>query len=1058
MKKIPDMGKRDWHVLNKIFQTMCITLFLLLLGMGQLFAEGSYDQNMKLNTDFNNVQTETNFQQDERVVSGKVVDQDGNPVPGVSITVKNTTRGTITNEDGEYSLENVGTGDVLVFSFIGMKDQEVEVEDQSRINITMEEEVEGLDEVVIVGYGSQERQSVVGSISSIEPNKLQSQSSRALSNNLAGKLSGVLAVQRSGEPGYDGSQFWIRGISTFAGDRSPLVLVDGVERTLDDIDPAEIESFSILKDASASAVYGVRGANGVILVNTKRGEVGAPSIEVRYEKSFTQPVKLPDFLGAPDYLELLNSIAEEEGKSSMPYEQDRIDKIRSGYDKDLYPDVNWLDEITRNYGTSDHFNLTASGGTEMLRYAIVGSYFGEEGILGRDTRKEWDSSVGLDKYNLRSNVDLDLTPTTLLRVNIGGYLQDRNGPPQSIDYLFSTAMETPPHVHPPQYSNGEIPVVPERVNPWALATQTGYESNSASKIESLFEVTQDLDFILPGLETNFKFSFDRYSANSVARSKEPEYYLPATGRNERGELETSVYRYGQEFLDYSTDSEWGNRSTYIEGSLVYSQNFGEHYIDGLLLYNKRHNDIGDRLPYRDQGLAGRASYSFARKYIAEFNFGYNGSENFAKGNRFGFFPSVALGWVMSEEEFMSSLSSTFSNIKFRLSHGLVGNDDIGGRRFAYITTIGDTDGYTWGVDNDYSRAGRWEGDYGVPNLTWETVAKTNIGVELGLWNAVDLQVDLFKEQRRDIFMQRQTIPASSGFVNTPWANYGKVDNEGIDIVLDVNQQITNDLSVSARGTFTYAENEIIEQDEPATVVGTHRSSTGHSVGQFFGLVSDGLFTEDDFSNVEEGTLASEVPSHTYGPVRPGDIKYKDINEDGVINDLDRTAIGGTEDPKIVYGFGANLQYKDLDFGFFLQGNAETYRMIGDGTSYFIPGSGGGALGNFYSNVDDRWTVDDPQQDVFWPRLADYVHSNNTQQSDWWLRDMSMLRVKNVELGYSLPEQLISRAAMKSARLFVRGDNIMTFSDFDLWDPEGGTNTGFRYPIMKSISFGANIRF
>jgi TonB-linked SusC/RagA family outer membrane protein len=1003
---------------------------------------------------------EINIQQDEQIVTGKVVDQNGDPVPGVSIMVKASNRGTITNNDGEYSL-SVGRSDAtLVFTFIGMKSKEVEVDGQSNIDVTMEDEIMGLDEVVIVGYGSQERRSVVGSISTIEPKKLQSGTTRALSNNLAGKLSGVLAVQRSGEPGYDGSSFWIRGISTFTENGGqPLVLIDGIERTLDDIDPAEIASFSILKDASASAVYGVRGANGVILINTVRGEVGPLSIDVRYEKGFTQPVKLPEFLGAADYLQLRNSIAQDEGRLTLPHQQRTIDRIRSGYDKDLYPDVDWLDEITRDYGTNDRFNITASGGSAMLRYAIVGSYYGEKGILARDTRNGWDSSIKVDKYNLRSNVDLDLTPTTLLRVNIGGYLQDRNTPPQSIDDLFNSAFETPPYVHPTQYSSGEIPRVVQRQNPWALATQRGYERHSASKLESLFEVTQGLNFLLSGLKASFKFSFDRFSDNSVIRSKDPDYYIPASGRDVEGNLITDINDFGQEFLGHERGSEWGNKSTYIESSLIYKQNFGSHYLDGLFLFNRRNYDDGSALPFRNQGIAGRASYSFARKYITEFNFGYNGSENFAEGQRYGFFPSVAVGWVMSEEEFMSSLSSTFSNIKFRASYGLVGNDNLEGRRFAYITTIGETDDYRWGVNNDYFRAGRWEGDFGVQDLTWETVTKTNLGVEIGLWHSVNLQVDLFKEQRRDIFMQRRTIPASSGFVNTPWANYGKVDNEGIDLVLDVNHQISNDLFISARGTFTYAQNEIIERDEPATIVGTSRSEIGHPVGQFFGLVDQGLFTDDDFVDIEEGILNPDIPTPTFtSSVRPGDIRYKDVNNDGVIDDLDETAIGGTYDPQIVFGFGVNLQYKDFDFGFFLQGNAETYRMIGEDASYFIPGSGGGALGNFYSNVDDRWTVDNPRQDVFWPRLSNEINSNNNRSSTWWLRDMSMMRVKNVEFGYSLPDELIGRVSMKSARVFVRGDNLLTFSDFDLWDPEAGTNTGFRYPVMKSISFGANIRF
>ncbi|MDG5801010.1 SusC/RagA family TonB-linked outer membrane protein [Marinilabiliaceae bacterium ANBcel2] len=732
--------------------------------------------------------------------------------------------------------------------------------------------------------------------------------------------------------------------------------------------------------------------------------------------------------------------------------------MRQGTDPDLYPDVDWLESITRDYATNERFNLSVSGGNPILRYSLVGSYYGEQGIIDRDKSQDWSSTMRLQRYNMRSNVDIDLTETTLFRVNVGGYLQDDRRPPQSIDHLFNMAFETPPYVHPEQYSSGEVPVTPERSNPWALATQTGYQRGSSSRLETLFEIEQELDFILQGLETRFKFSFDRYSANSVTRSKSPDYYMPAIGRTDDGELDLTIYQYGQQFLDHSTGSEWGDRSVYVEGSAMYQRNFGLHNVEGLFLYNQRHYDNGDMLPYRNQGIAGRASYGYANRYIAEFNFGYNGSENFAEGRRFGFFPSIAVGWVMSEEEFMYPLSSTLSNLKFKASHGLVGNDDIGGRRFAYITTIGETGGYNWGVNADYHRAGRWEGDYGVPNLTWETVAKTNVGIEIELWHSINIQADYFQEQRRDIFMQRQTIPSSTGFITSPWANYGKVDNQGVDISLDGNRRFSDDFSISVRGTFTYAVNEIVEQDEPSTIVGTHRSSTGHPVGQLFGLVAEGLFTEDDFIDVDNGILHPDIPDHTFGPVRPGDIKYKDVNEDGVITDLDRTAIGGTVDPQIVYGFGANMQYKNFDFGFFFQGNARTDRIIREGSSYLIPGAGGGALGNFYSNVDDRWTPENPNQDVFWPRLADYVHSNNTQASTWWLRDMSLLRLKNVEIGYNIPEEILDRAGSKSARIFIRGENLLTFTDFDLWDPEVGTNHGFRYPIMKSYAFGVNVTF
>ncbi len=1001
------------------------------------------------------VTREKSAPQSKIAVKGKVTATNGSPMPGVTVSVKGTTNGAITDTNGEYLIEVSSSTRELQFSFVGMKTQLIPLNDQRIVNVILLPDENGLDEVVVVGFGSQKKLSIVGAVTTIEPKRLQIGTTRSMSNNLAGQLAGVIGVQRSGDPGNDNSSFWIRGISTFGSNRSPLVLVDGIERSLDNIDPEEIASFTVLKDASASAVYGVRGANGVILINTKRGEVGKPKVTVRYEQGITQPVKLPQFIGAADYLGVLNSIREEEGLKGL-YSQDRIDNIRKKTDPDLYPDVNWLDAITKDYGSNSRVNMDVSGGTDMLRYSMVVSYYAEKGIIARDETQAWDSSLKLKRYNLRSNVDLNVTPTTLFRFSIGGYLQDKNAPAHSIEEYFGNAFITPPFVHPAKYSTGEIPRVNQRENPWALATQTGYSRSSASQIQSLFSVEQDLKFIVPGLKAKGTFSFDRYSNNWVTRSKSPDYYNPATGRDAQGNLMLIIQTYGQQFLGYSTGSDWGDKSTYMEGNLTYNHDFGKSNVDAMFMYNQRHYDNGDKLPFRYQGIAGRTSYVYDRRYIGEFNFGYNGSENFARGHRYGFFPSVALGWLMSEEAFMEPVKDTFSKVKFRASRGLVGNDDIDGRRFPYITTIGDCGGYTWGTDGDFYRGGRQEGDQGNPNLTWETVDKSNLGFELGLWDCVELQADLFKEKRRNIFMQRQTIPGSSGFTNAPWANYGKVNNHGVDLALDVNKQLTRDFSVSIHGTLTYAHNKIIEQDEPLAVIGTNRSSTGKSVGQIFGLIADGLFTDKDFADISTGKLAAGVPDHTYGPVRPGDIKYRDVNHDGVINDLDRCAIGGTYNPELVYGFGANLKYQNVDFGFFFQGLGKTYRIIGG--SNFIPGSANGSMGNILTNVTDRWTVANPRQDVFYPRLSDYQSANNNQASTWWLKDMSLLRLKNLELGYSLPKNLVRDICAQNVRFFVRGTDILTFSKFKLWDPEVDADNGLRYPIMKSYSFGCEVNF
>lgn len=1004
--------------------------------------------------------TEEIKQQEKGItIRGNVTDIHSEPLIGATITLQgDSTYGVVTDIDGNYTIRVPDRYAVLQFSYIGFIPQTQNVGNRQVINVILQEDVGQLEEVVVVGYGQQRRESVVGAISAISPERLVSGNTRSLSNELAGKLSGIIAVQRSGEPGYDHSNFWIRGISTFQGNRDPLVLVDGIERSINDIDPEEIESFSILKDASASAVYGVRGANGVILIQTKRGVVGKPRVIAKVEHSYTTPTQLPSFVGAAEYLGVLNEIEREAGRNPR-YSEEYIENTLRGVDPELYPNINWFDEVLKDYGNNTRASLDVNGGSEVLRYSFVAALFREGGILERDRTQGWDSSLRLKRYNMRANVDVNLSPSTLMRFNVGGYLQERVAPPQSIDDIFSDAFQTPPHVHPTRYSTGEIPRVSQRPNVWSNLTQTGYERNNSNKIETLFSIEQDLKSLLPGLKVKGTFSFDSYSSNNVKRSKDPDYYIPAVGRDpETGELDLVIDSYGQMFLGHERGSDFGNSSTYFEGTATYDQTLGEdHTLNGLFMYNQRHFDDGGTLPFRYQGIAGRASYMYRHRYVGEFNFGYNGSENFAKGNRFGFFPSVAMGWIISEEDFMRDIAHVLSKLKLRGSWGLVGNDNVG-VRFPYISTIDETGGYHWGYDKEQlHRAGRREGNVGNNALKWETVAKTNFGIEVGLWDAIDIQFDIFDEKRRDIFMRRTTMPSSAGFILLPYANYGKVDNKGFEISLNANKQVTKDFFISALGNFTYANNVIIEMDEAQGVAGTNRQRTGHSVGQHFGLIADRLFTEDDFEDVAGGVLKEGVPQHTFSPVRPGDIKYVDVNNDGIVDALDYSPIGGTWDPKIVYGFGLNMQYKEFDFGFFFQGNGKTDRIIGR-AAYFLPGSGGGALGNMYDNVHDRWTVENPRQDVFYPRLTAGQNENNQQASTWWLRDMSMLRLKSVELGYNLPTKLVRSMNVSGLRVYLRGTNLLTFSSFKMWDPEIDNTEGSRYPLVKSLSAGLSINF
>jgi len=1000
-------------------------------------------------------------QQDTRIaVKGNVTDMKGEPLIGVSIIVKNNPNiGAVTDIDGNYTINVRDRRTILEYKYVGFIPKEEEVGERKIINVIMQEDVGQLDEVVVVGYGTQKKASVVGAITTLEPGKLNVGTTRSLSNNLAGNVAGIIGVQRSGEPGYDNSEFWIRGINTFGGAKNPLVLIDGIERSLDNIDISEIESFSVLKDASASAVYGVRGANGVILITTKRGRVGRTVVSVKAEHSITQPVKLPSLLGSADYLQLVNDIYQQDGLPAM-YDPATIELYRSGYDRELYPDVDWMDAITNDHANNTRVSLDVNGGSEKLRYSFVAAYYNESGIIARDKNQEWDSSIRVNRFNMRSNVDMDVTPTTLVRFNIGGYLQRRVAPPDGIDGIMGNAFGTPPFVHPTIYENGKIPRRTERANPWAQATQRGYNRNAQSKFESLFSVEQDLRGLVPGLKAMGTFSYDFYADNYVTRSKDPVYYTPASGRNpETGELIIGTgTESGQEFLGHESGGSFGNNRLYLEAKLIYEKTFGDHNVSGLLLYNQTDYDNGDKLPYRTQGFAGRASYIFKGRYIAEFNFGYNGSENFAKGKRYGFFPSVSAGWIMSEEDFMQPIRNQLDKVKFRVSHGLTGNDQLDGRRFAYVTTISGIDGYTWGSQsNTMYRYGRREGEVGIPNLTWETVTKTNLGIELGFFKFAELQVDLFKETRKDIFMRRSNFPNSAGFATLPMANFGKVENKGFEVTLDLNKQVNKDWFIGVRGTLTYAKNKVLENDEAIGVRGTHRSAIGKPVGVEFIYVADGLFTEDDFEDLETGELKADIPYH---PTRvyPGDIKYVDLDGDGEITEKDVTAAKGTVNPELVYGFGLNTSYKNFDFGFLFQGNGRTYRTIGDGSS-FLPGSNT-ATANIYSNAHDAWTEENPSQDVFYPRHHIGYNQNNVRRSTWWLKNMSMLRLKNIELGYTFPKKLISRAAMSNARVFLRGTNLFCISDWKLWDPEINTpdDNGLKYPIMKSYSIGLEITF
>ena len=993
-------------------------------------------------------------------VTGTVSDANG-PMVGVTVLEKgSSSNGVITDIDGKYRI-SVPSSAELVFESLGYTAQTIAVGSKTVINVVLVESSQSLDAVVVTAYGTQKKASIVGAIQTVEPGALEiGGSTDRLSNNLAGQIAGVIAYKPSGEPGYDSSSFWIRGVSSYQGTTTPLVLVDGIERTLDDLDVEQIESFSVLKDASASAMYGVRGANGVIVINTKRGKVGKPTVSIRVEQALQAPTKLPEFASAADDMTLQNELFAEVNNGRNVWDPTIIERTRRGYDPELYPDVNWLDAVTKGMQENTRATINVNGGSERVRYSFVATYFRESGIMAVDENVPFDTSTKLNKFTVRSNVDVNITKTTVLGISIGGYMQHLRKSAASTDNVFNWAFETPAYVHPTIYSDGTIPNRANRVNPWAEATQSGYTRDNAFKIESLVTLDQKLDMITEGLSLNAKFSFDNFQNKYSNRKKSIRYYNVATGRDEYGNLINQLIQSGDEFLGHEQGGGFGNNRTYVEASVHYNRIFNEkHNVDALFLYMQDGYDDGGIQPYRHQGISGRLSYNYDNRYVAEFNFGYNGSENFAKGHRFGFFPSGAIGWIISEEPWMESVKDVLSTLKIRASLGLAGNDAIGGsRRFAYITTINAGGGsFTWGHQGAaYTRDFVREGEIGIPTLTWETVRKANVGLEIGLWNELNLQLDVFDEYRSNIFIQRNnTVPTQIGFMNTPWANYGIVDNKGFEVSLTWNHRFNKDFQMQLRGTASYAKNWIRERDEAESLKGTHRSATNRSINEHTGYIAMRLYEDTDFI---DGKLNPELPQPELGlDVQPGDIMYADLNEDGKITAMDITYLGHTTAPRFVYGFGANFVLKNFDLGFFFQGVADAYKVIG-GSTYFLPASGQGVFGNSYSNLNDRWTVDNPSQDVFWPRLHYNSTAHNSASSTWWLKNMAFLRLKNIELGYSLPKSVVEKMHLSSLRFYVSGNDLLTFSGFKLWDPEISTTTGLRYPTMKSVQFGIDLKF
>ena len=998
-------------------------------------------------------------QQHKRVVKGRVTDKKtGEPIVGATVWFKESTSGTATDAAGNYSLNRPQGNAILSVSFIGYKSQEVVLGKEDVINFQLEETSEMIEEAVVVGYGSQRKESVIGAITTVGVAELK-QPTGQISNSLAGRLAGVVAVQRSGEPGQS-SEFWIRGISTFGANKDPLILVDGVERSLDLLDPEDIESFSILKDATATAVYGVRGANGVIIVNTRRGKEGRPDINVKAQVGILTPTKVPKMANSATWAEMYNVARTSHDKAPL-YTPEEIQKYKDHSDPYLYPDIDWLDALMKNHTTQQRVNLNVTGGGSIARYYISGAFFNENGLFISDPEHEWDSRINYKRYNFTSNVDVNPHPTTILRLNIGGSMETKHQPYNSISSIFNDAMNTSPNVMPLFYpdrdEDGAVRYAEygESVpNPYNTLTQAGYNDNWWTKINAMIALEQDFSkLVTEGLKAEIKFSFDANSWNQILRGGSPHTWY-ARMRDDDNNLVYEEKSLGSNTLSYTSYAN-GERALYLEGRINYDRLFGKHRVGALFLYNQRNYQVAagssiDALPYRDQGLAGRVTYSYDDRYFIEGNFGYNGSENFASGNRFGFFPAGAIGWIVSNEKFMGGVTHIIDMLKLKASIGQSGNDEIGGgRRFVYLPTIVGAYGTYWGTSHTYT-GGTAVGEYANEDVSWEVSTKTNVGFELSLFNALRLQADYFYERRKGIFVQRQSLPDYVGVSTMPWSNVGKMQNQGIDATLEFDKSF-GEFFLSARGTFTYARNKQIDNDQP-DYIDKYRNRNGQKYGQQFGLIALGLFKD-------ETEIANSPSQFGTSYLKPGDIKYKDINGDGVIDDADEVPIGYSDVPEIVYGMGVSMNYKGFDLSLFFQGVARTTFFLGD--AYFPFNYPNIGRTGFLDDLKDKYF--DPAKQNFdaeIPLLYDEGwHGSNYKNSTWWQRSGAFLRLKTAELGYTLPKSVTQKLRLKTVRFFVSGTNLLTFAkDVKLWDPEINSTDGRGYPLMRTANFGVNINF
>ncbi|WP_036674214.1 SusC/RagA family TonB-linked outer membrane protein [Pedobacter heparinus] len=988
-----------------------------------------------------------------KLITGKVIDENKLPLIGVSVKIKGGTGGAITNAEGDFTLSVKSEKDSIQFSYIGYKTQTISAGVTGFVTIQMTpRSKENLDEVAIVGYGTQKKVSVTGAISTISVSEMQKVSTPSLSNAIAGKLPGIITRQATGEPGYDAAAIYIRGLSTF-GQNAPLVLIDGVERDMNQINAQEIESFTILKDASATAVYGVRGANGVILLTTKRGSVGKPAVTFRSEAAALHAMRLPEYINAGQYASLMNEARINSGNSPT-WSDEEIRKFKDGSDPYLYPNSNWTDAVLKKDTWQTIQNLSVTGGSDVIKYYTNVGFTLQDGIYKQDNNNPYNTNANIKRYNFRSNVDINLSKSLYMQLGIGGIIHKGNYPGWSAPDIFNALKVISPIAYPVTNPDGTPGGAATYLgwNPWARATQSGYTTQDRLNLQGTFAMKWDLSsFTTKGLSLRALFAYDRYTQTDNPRRKAflVKRYLgkdPISGKD----LYSTPFQEEQP-LGYGVGG-YSNRAIYTEAQINYERSFGKHSVTSMLLLNERdYVDLSAgtsvaNLPYRRRGLSGRTTYNYDNRYLVEFNFGYNGSENFPDGKKYGFFPAASAGWVVSNEKFWKV--NFVSNLKIRASRGLVGNDNIS-QRFLFLSTIR-TNGqsYLFGADQQLFN-GMEEEAIGNPNVTWERATKNNIGIDLGLFkDRITLQIDAFNEDRKDILLRRGTVPDFAGFFpwSIPYGNLGRIKNKGIDGLLEIKNTTSKGLFYSLRTNFTWARNTIVENDEPSRKY-AYLSGKGLPLLQPLGFVADGFFSSLD--EIETS------PRQTFSRPRVGDVKYKDIDGDGLIDANDRIPIGYARLPQMTFGFGGTVAYKGFDASVYFTGAAQTSLML-SGTSMWPFFDGAGVNNVLTEYYDNRWTPEN-RNNALYPAIDEGNNPNNFVNSTLYMRNGDYLRLRNAEIGYSLPKRFNNKIGVSNMRLFINAVNLYTWDHIKIIDPESNDGTG-GYPLQRSFNAGLQIDF